>query len=137
MSVRSSLIANCFLMALLVVLVLGCGPSTRIEPRQAQEDSSAEIAKLADGLAKYMQAKGGLPARKEELQDFCSKADLTCCTLDWSRLSWESVKDETLVIIYDTGTYSVPLVVESDSAPSEEADTVQDRLTEQLRGLMK
>ncbi len=62
-----------------------------------------------------MEVNGHPPVSKEDFRDFCSSSDLPCHALDWSKFSWESVDNKKLTVIYNSGTYSLPIVVEKEA----------------------
>ncbi len=123
-----------FLIAVVIAAsVSGCRSSTRIGPEQTQEaEPITEITRFAAGLRRYMETKGHPPASKEDFRDFCSSSGLPCHASDWGKYSWESVDDKMLTVIYDGGTYSMPIVVSLDGT-----GVPQDKVREQLRDSMK
>ena len=121
----------------LATFVTGCqlsGPKKSVRPERTLP--LAEVAKLTDGLYWYLDIKGTFPASRDALEEFCLDFDMPCSAVDWSRVSWQSVDDQRLVVVYSAEEYSIPITLERDSDSRDQTDTTRDRLEEDLRKLM-
>ncbi len=109
--VRTSVAFLSWLFAL--ILLCGCRQSTSSRPEsKLQESPFNDMAKLTEGLRQYLDTVGTLPASKEVFRDFCLQSNLSCCTVDWNRVSWQSQDERRLVIRYDGDGYSIPITLE-------------------------
>jgi hypothetical protein len=138
MNAESQFGLNSLLSVLIAALIFGCEPRGHIQLGQQQRaEPAVETTKLADGLHRYLEIKGAFPKSKEDFEAFCRQSNLPCATVDWSRVSWQSVTDKKLTIVYSSEGYSIPITVEQNSGSSWGPDTTREKLKENLQKFME
>jgi len=118
------------------IIIGGCRPSEYIEPEQSQQTLPiVEANKIAIGLYKYHEIQGNFPMSKEVFQEFCLESNLPCGNVDFNKVSWKSIDNKKIVVIYTSDEYSFPISLELDLDSSDLIDTLQYKLKENMQDL--
>ena len=124
------------LIILLATIIFGCHQSKHTESEQSQQTQPvAEVIKLTSGLYKYHKIKGNFPMSKEAFQEFCLESNLPCGGVDFNKVSWKSVNNKRIDVIYTSDEYSFPITLEIDSDSSDLIDTVKYKLKKDMQEL--
>ncbi|MEJ2649164.1 MAG: hypothetical protein P8016_12260 [Sedimentisphaerales bacterium] len=73
-----------------------------------------DITGLVGGLTQYYEIKGHFPESIDIFKEYCSDSNLPCNSLDFAKLSWKSVNDKKITVIYKGDGYSLPIELERD-----------------------
>jgi len=119
-----------------VAIFFGCHQSEHIKPEPTQQPLAIEEAnKIVSGLDKYHKIKGNFPKSKEDFQEFCLESRHPCRTVDFRKISWKSVDDKMIDLIYTSDEYSFPITLEIDSDSSDLIDKTQHKLKKEMQEL--
>lgn len=97
-----------------MVIFLGCCHAEHKEPEQLQPLPIEDITGLVGGLTQYYEIKGHFPESIDIFKEYCSDSNLPCNSLDFAKLSWKSVNDKKITVIYKGDGYSLPIELERD-----------------------
>lgn len=137
MRAKTPFILSIFINVLSVICVPGCRTSGHQEPVRSKETYPFEVvAILTDVLRKYNDERGMFPPSKDVLAEFCLDFNMPCKTMDWSKVSFQSVDDKKIVLLYNSEGVIIPISLERDPDLEIETSAKKDELEDELRESM-